>query len=166
VSELRRIADRKIDAERRRVMEALPTNIENMKRRQAAAQMLRSGNSVAQLQDICSAALDELTSVILARYQWAAATALFLTQSFARSLSSAAPEQLQPLYDQCRASVTAQLPNLGGAHAEAQVQAAIEKKRVDLLEHIELELETQFAERSRGVLRNLGMGMAKLFGKG
>ncbi|MEP7067705.1 MAG: hypothetical protein ABI789_00635 [Usitatibacter sp.] len=137
-----------------------------MKRRQAEAGMLRSGNSVGQLQEICSAALDELAIVIAAQYQWVASTALFLTQSAARSLADGVPSQLQPLLDQCRVSITAQLPHLGGAHAEAQVQTGLEAKRVAIVENVKLDLEAKSAERSRSVLRNLGAGLGKLFGKG
>jgi hypothetical protein len=166
VSELRSIADRRIDAERRRILGALPDRIENMKRQQNAAGMLRSGNTVAKLQEICSAALDELAVVIAAQYQWVASTALFLTSSAARSLADGVPNQLQPLLDQCRVLITAQLPHLGGAHAEPQIQAAVEARRVVIAENIQLDLEAKFAERSRSVLRNLGAGLGKLFAKG
>ena len=80
--------------------------------------------------------------------------------------AEAASSQLQPLFEQCRITITAQLPHLGGEHTEGQVQAGLEAKRVSIAENVKLALEAKSAERSRSVLRNLGVGLGKLFGKG
>ena len=166
VSELRSIADRRIDAKRRQIAEALPTKIENMMRRQSADGMLRSGNSVLKLQEICIASLEELAAEVQSQYLWVASTALFLTSSASRALAESAPAQLQPFFDQCRRVIAAHLPRLGGEHTESIVHAALEAKRVSLLENIGLEFQAKFAERSRSVLRNLGAGLGKIFGRG
>ena len=97
LSDLHDIANRKIAAERDKLIAVLPQQLEAAKRTEAAKGALHSGNTAALLRDLCVEPIRALGPHIIEQYKWAESTALFLTQTFATSLADAADSQIAPL---------------------------------------------------------------------
>ena len=165
MSDLHEIAKRKIAAEREKLVAALPQSIEAAKRRQAARGGLQSGNTAAMLRDLCIEPMTALGVHINQEYKWAASTALFLTQSFARSLADSAPAEMQPLSDFCTAQLSSQLQSLNMANLRQELMQTLHSKQSEILNDVRIELDRSFAERRRGVVRNLVMGIGNLLSK-
>jgi hypothetical protein len=102
---------------------------------------------------------------IIREYRWAAATAVFLTRTFGRSLIQAAPSQMAPLHEFCVAQLTHQLEVLGMSDVLKTVLPALEARRATIMNDVEIELDRTFAERRRNAIRNLFMGLTNLASK-
>jgi hypothetical protein len=165
LSDLLDIANRNIAAERDKLTQALPQRIEAAKRRQAAAGMLHSGNTATLLRDLCMEPLQSIGAQITQEYKWAAATAIFLTQSFARSLAEAAGTQLASMSSFCADQLSSQLLALNMANLTQEFMPSLETKRRDILTEVSIELDRAFAERRRGVIRNIAIGIGNALSK-
>jgi len=165
LSDLLDIANRKIAAESDKLTQALPQRIEAAKRRQAAVGMLHSGNTAALLRDLCVEPLQTIGAQIVQEYKWAAATAVFLTQSFSRSLAEAADAQLAPMSSYCAHQLSGQLQALNMASLTQELIPSLETKRKEILTDVRIELDRAFAERRRGVIRNIAIGIGNVLSK-
>ncbi|MGE0357721.1 MAG: hypothetical protein AB7P08_12515 [Burkholderiales bacterium] len=162
MSDLLDIANRKIAAERDKLTQALPQRIEATKRKHVAAGMLHSGNTAAALRDLCVELLQLTGAQIAQEYKWAAATAIFLTQSFSRSLAEAADAQLAPMASFCADQLENQLQVLNMAPLTEVLIPSLEAKRHEILTEMRIELDRAFAERRRGVIRNIAIGIGNV----
>jgi len=165
LSDLHDIANRKIAAERDKLVQALSQRIEAAKRRQAANGMLHSGNTAALLRDLCVEPLQAMGVQITQEYKWAAATAIFLTQSSARSLADAAEAQLAPMSAFCVDQLSSQLQALNMGNLAQELMPSLESKRKEILIDVRIELDRAFAERRRGVIRNIAVGVGNVLSK-
>ena len=166
MSDLHDIANRKIAAERDKLIAVLPQQLEAAKRSQAAKGALHSGNTAALLRDLCVEPIKALGPRIIEQYKWAASTALFLTQSFATSLADAADSEIVPLFAFCTQQLSNQLQALNMANLNEDLMPSLEAKRQEILTDVRIELDRAFAERRRGVIRNLAIGLGNILGKG
>lgn len=170
MSELHELADSKIEAELAKILDSLPSEIEALKRRNAASGLLHSGNTILGVVSICSNALDSLGKCILEQYRWAVAQSLLASQGWVEELVRAAPGQLKSLFDCCVDHVSREATNAGAPNAVPECLAKLEAKRAAIANNIALSLRSSFAERKRGLVRNLGSAVAglvaKLFGGG
>lgn len=168
MSELRELANAKIDAERVKLLASLPAEIEALKRKNAANGLLRSGNTILGVVAICSSALDSLGRLVLDQYRWAVTQSLLTTQSWVEELVQVVPDQLVPLYERCVDHVKREADLAGAPRAAPECIAKLEVKRDEIVNDIALSLRASFAERKRGLVRNLGttaLGwVSKLFG--
>jgi hypothetical protein len=165
MSDLHNIANRKIAAEREKLIQALPQSIEAAKRSQAAKQALHSGNTAMLLRDICIESLKAIGTHIIQEYKWAASTALFLTQSFSTSLANSADAQLAPLAAFCAQQLSNQLQALNMERLKQELMPSLESKQHEILNDVRIELDRAFSERRRGVIRNLTIGLGSVVSK-
>ncbi len=165
VSDLQDIANRKIAAERAKLVAALPDKIEAAKRTQAAHGALHSGNTAALLRDQCVECLKSIGPHVIEQYKWAASTAIFLTQTFATSLADSAEAQIAPLFIVCTQQLSNQLQALNMANLNQALMPSLESKRQEILTDVRIELDRAFAERRRGVIRNLFIGVGNVMSK-
>lgn len=170
MGELRKLADAKIEAELAKILNLLPSEIEALKKKNAASGLLRSGNTILGVVTICSNALDSLGKCILEQYRWAVTQSLLASQSWVEDLVRSAPHQLQPLFERCIDHVNREATNAGAPNAAPECVAKLEAKRAAIANDIALYLRSSFAERKRGLVRNLwstAAGLvARLFGSG
>jgi hypothetical protein len=165
LSDLHDIANRKIAAESDKLIAALPQQLEAAKRSQAP-KGLHSGNTAALLRDVCVEPIRALGPHIIEQYKWAASTALFLTQTFATSLAASADAQIAPLFDICAQQLSSQLQALNMANLKQELMPSLEAKQREILIDVRIELDRAFAERRRGAIRNLAIGIGNILGKG
>jgi hypothetical protein len=170
MSELVTIANAKIEAERAKLISALPTQIENLKRAEGARGNARSGHTLSEVANICSHSLGSLAEVIATQYRWAAAQSLLTTKSFVEELIHSSRTQLEPLFKSCADHIRREIAFVGVPNAERELIGRLEAKRGEVATEIELALRTTFAERKRGIVRALGSAasgwLSKLFSGG
>jgi hypothetical protein len=156
MSELLDLVAAKIEAERTKLLNSLPSEIEALKRKNSADGLLRSGYTVRGVVDICSASLDSLGRVILDQYQWAVAQSLMTTQVWVEELVLAAPDQLGPLFDRCVEHINREANAAGAPRAVQECVAKLQIRRNEISNDMTLSLRARFAERKRGLVRNIG----------
>ena len=170
MSELITLANAKIEAERAKLISALPTQIENLKRAEAARGNLRSGHTLSEVTNICSRSLDSLAEIIATQYRWAAAQSLLTTKSFVEELIRSSRTQLEPLFKSCADHIRREIAFVGAPNTEPELIGRLETKRGEVSTEVELALRTTFAERKRGIARALGSAasgwVSKLFSGG
>jgi len=170
MGELRKLANAKIEAEQEKLLALLPGEIEALKRKNAPKGLLRSGNTILGVVEICTDALDSLGKTVIEQYRWAIAQSLLASQSWVEELVSGAPERLQPLLERCTEHVTHVANFVGAPNLAAECAAKLEAKVAAISNDIALSLRSSFAERKRGLVRSLvgsvGGWLSKLIGVG
>lgn len=168
MSELKRLADGKMEAECGKIAASLSAQIEALKRQNAAKRMLRSGNTVLEVVNLCASALESLKDDILKQYSWAASKSLLTSQTFVEELIRASREQMQPLYHDSVRHLESAIALAGAPNALAECNAKLDAKREQTLNDIALALRASFAELKRDRVRNLCSAatgwVSKLFG--
>lgn len=82
MSDLQILARKKAEAQMQRIISALPDQIEAVKRELSAKGLTRSGATLKRTKNICLAAMKEQSITIITVYRWAAAQALFASQTW------------------------------------------------------------------------------------
>ena len=170
MSELITLANAKIEAERAKLVSALPGQIESLKRREAARGSLRSGNTLVEVANICTSSLDSLAEVVMTQYRWAASQSLLTTRSFVEELVTSSRTQLEPLFESCVGHVRREIAFVGAPNTDRELVGRLETKRGEVTTDIELALRATFAERKRSIVRGLAVAatgwVSKLFSGG
>jgi hypothetical protein len=121
LSELRKLADAKIDAERKKLLAPLHDCVETLKAKQSAAGILMSGNTLVELLNIFSRILESLRDVIITQYQWAISESLLSTQGFAEERVGASRVQVRMLHSLQRSTYTRRLEHLRATERGSRV---------------------------------------------
>ena len=155
MGELKALANQKIDAEREKLCKAILGQIESLKRQHAAKGLLRSGNTVIAVVDICLSSVDSLARTIVAEYRWAIAQALVVSQSWVEELVAESSRHLLPLQEKCLAHIATEAKFAEAKSAIVQCQERLSAKVTEVSDDIALSLRTSFAERKRNLFRSI-----------
>lgn len=171
MSELRGIADAKIDAERKRLLAFVSDEIEAIKRKNAAAGMLRSGHTMVEITNICTRALDSVGGAVTTQYEWATSESLLSTQSYVDELICASRDQVAPLLAECITRLKREAELIAApANAVNECVKKLEGKNYQVCDDIKLSLRSKFAEvkrsRVRGIWNAVTGWISKLIGVG
>lgn len=168
MSELLDIANAKLDAARTKMAGSLSSQIEALKRQNAAKGMLHSGNTVLATVALCTDALESLKREIEVQYQWVVTESLLVSRGSVEELVRSSREQLQPMFESCQAHVGAIIAMVNAQNATPQCTAKLEAARDQSADEIALSLRASFAQLKRRRLRNLAKALtgwlSKLFG--
>ena len=170
MSELRRLADAKIDAERAKLLAALHDRVETLKAKQAAAGVLMSGITLLLLVKVFAEMLESLRDVIATQYQWAITESLFSTQSYVEDLVVASREQVAMLRNPCNDRLVRESRNISAPPtATEECTRKLDAKSEEVCGDIALALRSKFAElknrRIRGIWEAATGWITKLLGR-
>ena len=153
--DLETLARQKCEAALQRRLDALPKDIKALQANLAAKGQFQSGSMLKQVLAICQASLQNHAETAIAEHQWAVEKALFASHSWVLRLSDQAERSVRPLYDASVQSVTRAADQISSGNLAPLLVRELEQTLVTVNNDISLAMRAGFAEKSRGLLRNL-----------
>lgn len=169
MSDLNAIARGKVEAEVQRRIAALPGAVQAIQRELAAKGMVQSGAMLKRVTTTCVDALQGSGVVVITEYRWAVAQSLVATQSWVDSLTSEANGSFAPLVEASIGHIRKAIQIVGGSgngpNFETRLVGELNAAHTAVQNDVRLALQTAFAEKSRGVIRNLPKAVFAFFSK-
>lgn len=155
MSDLQFLARKKVEAEIRKRITALPIQIEAIKHEHAAKGMLLSGATLKRSLSVCKLAITAQTVTVITEYRWAISTALFASQSWIDRLVNDATQSLSLLHEEAIIQLKKVVELVGRPELLARLVLDLEATRNTGENDIALALRSSFAERSRGLAKSI-----------
>ena len=153
MSHLRHFAEGRIQAHRRKLLDCLPADIANRKRRLATSTGLDTINAQQEVVSICCNALYALAETVVAQYD-GVVNELLIPNAFAvKRLKKNVPAQLQPLFEACLIEVRREANLVGMPDTTAKCVATLQAAYGAICNDVALTLNASLAERYRRLWR-------------
>lgn len=165
VSDLQAFARQKVEAEQRKRIAALPSDIKALQRKLAAKGLFNSGAMLKQVLATCQQTVTEQGKTIVTEYRWAIGQALFASQSWVERLVKDATASIAPLYEESVAHVTRSTEIIGMPQLIERLIGDLKATRATVEDDIALALRSAFAEKRRDLIRSLPSTLLRFLSK-
>ena len=159
------IADRKIEAGRKRLLEDFETQYQTMLRNHSANGGLRSGNTVRETMNIAIESGDLLRNLIIDQSTWAIRDSIYVPMSFSEELNVVASKHFSEFKAASEEYVKKASEMSGNPAVHEKVYPEVENKIQRSLDDCKLEIEALVASNHSRGIKGIGKFIFSCFAK-